>query len=100
MLDPVRQNTKSKRFNFSESLLASRPVDHDSWKVRHLGDPAIVFLPFKLNGVLHEIRLAQDDSPIPVSLDGDLALSHFAAIFLLLLAVVYALRSIDNHPAG
>jgi hypothetical protein len=36
MLDPVCQDTQRERLDPTEGLLASRPVDHDSGKVRHL----------------------------------------------------------------
>jgi len=62
MLDPVCQDTESERLDSTKCFLTSRPVDHHSGKIRHLGDPATVFLLFKLDGVLHETRLAHRET--------------------------------------
>jgi len=51
MIQPIGDHTESQSFRFGYGLLAGLPVDHDTWQLRDLGNPATVL--FAIDFDLH-----------------------------------------------
>lgn len=55
MIDPIRNHSQSKRFNFGNGIFTCLSVSEDAGKIRNFGNPAPVI--FFLDIYLHFIFL-------------------------------------------